>query len=205
MAGRTAPARRGGSKAEQSATTRAALLAEAQRHFAAKGFAATTAEDILQPLGLTRGALYHQFSGMRDLFRTVCRDMMDSCGNEVLSEAGAAPGNPIEQLRAGCIAFLRRAAEPDFARIVLTDGPAVLGWEEMAELDQGTWYPRFMERVRGAIEAGASLPADTEAAIRIVDGAVGKLAEWVATATDDREEVLRRAIAAVELLIRDPS
>lgn len=205
MAGRGTPARRVGSKAEQSAATRAALVAEAHRQFAARGFAATSAEDILQPLGLTRGALYHQFAGMRDLFRAVCLGMLDVCGREVFTEAEAVPGGPVAQLRAGCVAFLRRAAEPDFARIVLTDGPAVLGWEEMARLDRDTWYPRFMVAVRDAISAGAVLPADPEAAARIVDGAVTRLAEWVAAATDDRAEVLRRAIVAVDAVVRGPA
>ena len=62
-------------KAEQSQATRAALVAIARSLFAERGYAGVGTEEIVRAAGVTRGALYHQFTDKEDLFRAVYEDV----------------------------------------------------------------------------------------------------------------------------------
>src|SRR5919198_2496978 len=67
----TKAAGKAGRKAEQSETTRKALLDAARELFAERGYTAVSTEEIVQRAGVTRGALYHHFRDKQDLFRAV--------------------------------------------------------------------------------------------------------------------------------------
>src|SRR5215471_15831561 len=54
-----------------SEATRAALLDEATRLFAAHGYAGTSLEDVASASQVTRGAVYHHFEGKQALFEAV--------------------------------------------------------------------------------------------------------------------------------------
>src|SRR3712207_6168462 len=58
---------------ERSETTTSELLAAARDLFAERGYAATSLGDITAAAAVTKGALYHHFSGKRDVFEAVCR------------------------------------------------------------------------------------------------------------------------------------
>jgi AcrR family transcriptional regulator len=53
---------------QQKSTTRARVLASAGRLFAAKGFAATSIDDVMRECGLTRGGFYAHFSSKSELY-----------------------------------------------------------------------------------------------------------------------------------------
>ena len=54
-----------------SEATRAALLGEATRLFATRGYAGTSLEDVAAASRVTRGAVYHHFDGKQALFEAV--------------------------------------------------------------------------------------------------------------------------------------
>ncbi|MEO1211816.1 MAG: helix-turn-helix domain-containing protein, partial [Cyanobacteria bacterium J06638_20] len=58
-------------KAEQTQRTRRAILDRARHLFATQGYAATGTEEIIRELGITRGALYHQFKDKLGVFKAV--------------------------------------------------------------------------------------------------------------------------------------
>ena len=58
-------------KVEQTQRTRRAILDRARQLFATQGYAATGTEEIIRDLGITRGALYHQFHNKLGVFRAV--------------------------------------------------------------------------------------------------------------------------------------
>jgi AcrR family transcriptional regulator len=91
-------------------------------------------EDLVAKAGMTRGALYHQYADKRDLFRAVFEAVEAELGQQLAMAVGSET-DPWQMLRAGAGHFWLRPTEPAIRRIVLIDGPAVLGWEEWRRID----------------------------------------------------------------------
>lgn len=124
-------------RAEHAADTRVALIAAARRLFAAHGFDGTGTEQIVAEARVTRGALYHHFRDKADLFRAAMAEAAADVATRLIDEQMAADAqSPLTEIRDGVSAFLDVCVGGDFQRIVLVDGPRVLGgdaWEELVE------------------------------------------------------------------------
>ena len=124
-------------RAEHASDTRAALVASARRLFAAQGYDGTGTEQIVADARVTRGALYHHFHDKADLFRAVMAEAAASVAQRLIDEqlASEVP-SPLTEIQGGIAAFLDVCVGGDFQRIVLVDGPRVLGseaWDELVE------------------------------------------------------------------------
>ena len=122
-------------QAERTEATRSQLIAAARTLFADKGFAATSTEEILEAAQVTRGAMYHQFPSKTDLFRATFEAVEADLAARVGTAAAAATG-PAGRLRMGFVAFLDLCRDPEVQRIVMIDGPTVLGWNAWHEIDE---------------------------------------------------------------------
>lgn len=106
--------------------TRAKLIAAARQAFATRGYAAASMDDLTAQAGLTRGALYHHFGDKKGLLQAVIAQI----DAEMLARAHAArlpAKTPWLGFLNECVAYIEMALEPEIQRIVLLDGPAVLG------------------------------------------------------------------------------
>jgi AcrR family transcriptional regulator len=171
--------------AERSEATRAALVAAARPLFAERGFAGVGTEEIVRAAGVTRGALYHQFRDKEDLFAAVFELLESELAQRTAAAAGASgTTDPLAELRVGAEAWLDACTEPEIQRIVLLDGPAVLGWERWREI--GTRYGRgLVEAVlQAAVDAGRLSPQPIRPLAHVLMGAVDEAALYVATAED---------------------
>lgn len=147
------------SNRERSDTTRAAILDAAHGLFVARGYAETSTPDIVAAAGLTRGALYHHFEDKKALFRAVAeRDARAVAAR--IEQATVDDLTPRDALISGARAFFDAMAEPGRIRILLLDGPAVLGTREMAAIDAAN-AQRTLED--GLAEAMAPKVADRDA------------------------------------------
>ncbi|WP_326638579.1 TetR/AcrR family transcriptional regulator [Streptosporangium sp. NBC_01755] len=71
-------ASRGGPRGTYSpAETRRALLASALKLFEVGGYHATSVEDIVKEANLTKGALYHHFSGKEEILQQIQEEYID--------------------------------------------------------------------------------------------------------------------------------
>jgi AcrR family transcriptional regulator len=124
-------------RAEHAADTRVALIDAARRMFAAHGFDGTGTEQIVAEARVTRGALYHHFRDKADLFRAVMAQAASDVAQRLIDEQLAAEAaSPLDDIRDGVSAFLDVCIGGDFQRIVLVDGPRVLGadaWEDLVD------------------------------------------------------------------------
>jgi AcrR family transcriptional regulator len=140
-------------RAEQVAQTRAALVAAGRRLFGARGFAATSVDELAREARVTTGALYHHFPTKAALFEAVFlqahSELLTAAGN-----ASAQAADPIELLSLGFESFLDAVVHPDVQRILITDAPAVLGLERFTELDEQLAFPVLVVALRAAEEAG---------------------------------------------------
>jgi AcrR family transcriptional regulator len=194
-------------QSERTAQTRAALIAAARRLFGAEGFADVGAERIARDAGMTRGALYHQFTDKADLFAAVLEQVEAEIAQRVAdSVAGFDPDDTAGMLLAGSDAWLDASSEPDLQRIVLLDGPSVLGWERWREICLRHTVGLIAALLQDGIDRG-SLPAQpVQALTHVLVGAVDEAALYIARAEDpaaaraDMDLVIRRLTQAVTAL-----
>jgi AcrR family transcriptional regulator len=170
--------RRRSLRAQQVAQTRAALI-EAGRHlFGQHGFAATSVDDLAREARVTTGALYHHFPTKTGLFETVFEQVHTDL---MAASARAAVGAPdeIEALARGFEAFLDAVLEPDVQRIIITDGPAVLGLARFTELDERYAFTAIVEAFQAA--AGRIHVADPEMLARLLLGTLTRAGMLIAS------------------------
>ena len=106
-------------KAERTRRTRRAILERARHLFAAQGYAATGTEEIIRELGITRGALYHQFSDKLGVFKAVVVAAYGEITDHIQARIQPLDNN-WQQLIVGCQAFLEVAQQEDLRRLALT-------------------------------------------------------------------------------------
>jgi AcrR family transcriptional regulator len=170
-------------RAEHVQDTRTALLQAARELFAAQGYAATGTEEIVARARVTRGALYHHFRDKPGLFRAVMHavaaELAEQLTAQQLSRAAAGTAGAWHQLREGFQAFLDACTGADFQRIVLIDGPAVLGhgaWSDLVE-QRGlgllrTWLQR-------AIDDGQIDPLPVDPLARILAALIAEASLYI--------------------------
>src|SRR5271155_4078840 len=140
------------SQAERRQATVAAILAGARALFAERGFEATSIDDIALAAGVTKGAVYHHFPSKEAIFVEV----LDAVHRDV---ANAPPPpevhnitDPIDMIAVGLLAYLKAVCEPPAKRILLIDGPVVIGWARWREIDDayfGAGARLLLRRVLG--------------------------------------------------------
>jgi AcrR family transcriptional regulator len=184
-------------KAEQTLRTRRAIIERARHLFATKGYAATGTEEIISELGITRGALYHQFKDKLGVFEAVIAEAYDEMASHINAKV-----QPIEdsweQLVIGCQAFLEIAQREDLRRLVFVEAPAVLAAETLVEFDQGG-FGLLYESIREVTAQGKLNTPDPEGFAHLVNGSLNELAAWVAQSDDP--ERLKTAQQLVETLL----
>jgi AcrR family transcriptional regulator len=170
---------------ERSEATRAALVAAARPLFADRGFAGVGTEEIVRAAGVTRGALYHQFRDKRELFAALFEQLEGELAQRV-GEAAAASGatEPLAALRVGTDAWLDACTEPEVQRIVLLDGPAVLGTERAREIGLRHSVGLVEAALQAAVDVGQLAPQPVRGLAHVLIGAVDEAALYVATADD---------------------
>ncbi len=179
-------------RAEQVAQTRAALVAAGRRLFGENGFRATSVEDLAREARVTTGALYHHFPTKTAVFEAVfVQAHTDLMTESAKAAKGASDG--IDELARGFDAFLDGVLHPDMQRILIVDGPAVLGLARYTELDERYAHAVIVHSLTAAAEAGTITVEDPETATRLLLGALTRGAMLIANSPDPIET--RHAVA----------
>jgi len=172
-------------RSEQAGATRTALVAAARALFTERGYAATSTTEIVTRAGVTRGALYHHFAAKDDLFRAVFEELEDEVTKHVAREA-LAGADPFEQLRVGSRAYLDVCLDPAVQRVVLVEGPSVLGWETWQEIESRYGYGLVVAGVEAAMAAGLIETQPVAPLAHVLFGALTEAGMVVARAGDAR-------------------
>jgi AcrR family transcriptional regulator len=190
--GAAAPIRRR-TQAERSEATREALIEAARGLFAERGYAAVGTEQIVRAAGVTRGALYHHFGGKVDLFEAVYERVERQLAERIATGALAGGATkPLAAMRAGAEMFLQACTEPEAQRIVLLDGPSVLGWDRWREIAAEHGLGLIEATLQAAVDAGAIANQPIQPLAHVLMGALDEAAMLVARAEDPermRQEV----------------
>ncbi|SRX95263.1 TetR-type transcriptional regulator [Saccharopolyspora erythraea NRRL 2338] [Mycobacterium shimoidei] len=170
-------------RAQQVAQTRDALIRAGRELFGQNGFRQTSVEDLARTARVTTGALYHHFPTKTALFEAV----FEHAHTELMSasmEAAQDASDELDELARGFDAFLDAILEPDLQRILILDGPAVLGLARYTELDERYAFAVIVEALRAATDAGTLRVDDPETITRLLLGALTRGAMLIANSAD---------------------
>lgn len=150
------------SNKDRTEATQSALLTAARHLFAEQGYAETSTPEIVRAAGVTRGALYHHFEDKVALFRAVIMEEYRAVADEITNSAKSVPGSALDALRQGSRGFLDAMSDEGRVRIMLRDGPAVLGQAELDKIDRDTSADTLRLGLAEAMDAGEikRLPVD---------------------------------------------
>ena len=183
-------------QAERRAETRAALLAAALDAFATDGYDGVGTEAIVRAAGVTRGALYHHFADKADLLAAVVAEVADNVSSTIAGSLGDLdPDDTLAVLVAGVDAWLDACAEPAVQRILLIDGPRVLGWDRWRELGMRAGAGLIEALLLDGIARGTIPDQPVTPLVHVLVGALDEAALYVARADDP--VTARREVAAV--------
>jgi AcrR family transcriptional regulator len=183
------------SNRERTEQTRAALIEAARGLFVEKSYAETGTPEIVAGAGVTRGALYHHFADKQELFRAVAEAEAAAVAREI-ERSSPSGAKPIEALVAGGAAFVAAMQAPGRTRLLLLDGPAVLGRAGMDAIDARHARRTLRQGLEAAIAAGAIEPLPLDALTLLLSSAFDRaaLAVEAGEPARDCEAVLARLI-----------
>jgi AcrR family transcriptional regulator len=186
------------SQQDRSAATRDSLIQVARDLFAQHGYAAVGTETIVRQAGVTRGALYHQFTDKADLFAAVVEAVEAEVTGRIGELVGASgESDPIAVMKVGADTWLDACADPEASQILLVDAPSVLGWERWREIGLRYGMGLVQALITHAIEVGRIPPQPVAPLAHVLIGALDEAALFVVRQSDQqaaREEV--RAVLA---------
>jgi AcrR family transcriptional regulator len=192
-------------RVDYTESTRQALVDSALELFTKRGYAGTSLEAIVRRARVTKGALYHHFTGKQALFEAVF-DQVETVAMNRLSKVVAGDGTAWERAIAGVQEFVRVCLEPAHQRIVIHEAPVVMGWERWREAEEQFSYGLVRSTVEALLDAGEIEPLPVEVTARILFGALSAGAEAIASSKDKKRaaaDVTRTIVAVMEGMRRN--
>jgi len=187
---------------QREVTRREALLDAATDVFAARGFAGTRVDDIVDAAGISRRTLYEQFDSVEAILEEVYERAVRINFTTILERLMSVT-DPIERIHAGMAAYFETiAANPSAARVVFEEyryaGPAQAA---KYELNTARYTTLMMQFLHVAYAAGALGRAPDELSVF----ALTKGCEAVGTRAlrTKQHETLPAAAPAMARLILD--
>jgi AcrR family transcriptional regulator len=172
----------------------------ATRMFAERGYEDTSIEAVLREAGVSRGSLYYHFASKEALFEAVAEEVETSVGAQTMAAASGSAG-PVEALRAGFLAWIRLAGDPVVRRILLIDGPSVLGWERWRAMEEHHALGLIRAVLQLIADEGKLRPESVATLANILLASVNEVALLVAR-SDDREAAMQAGADAIDELLR---
>ena len=163
---------------ERTAASLAKFMAAARPLFRTQGYAQTSVDDITRAAGLTKGAFYHHFADKKAIFHAVFEEGERQLQADI--KAACAQLDPWSMLRSGCLAFLDLTLEPGTQRLLLREGPSVLGWDAWRDICTHYSLGMISGAIRAAMKAGQLGERPAEPLAAAIYGALTESARYMA-------------------------
>ena len=189
-----------GTQRIKSAATRAALIAAGRERFGSVGYHGTGTHDLVALASVTRGALYHHFGDKKDLFEAVFLQMDEELNRAAHAEVAPLSGDTWRQLLTASETYLRlRAESREAQRILLLDGPAVLGWERWREL-QVSSLRAMAQTLWMLMDQAVIAIGSPETLAQLIFAAMNEAALSIAHASDPKEALTAHTASLLVLV-----
>lgn len=159
----------------RSTEMRARLIKTARGLFALQGYWDTSTPDIVKEAGVTRGALYHHFPDKKALFRAVIKAEAEQVSRQIENNS-QVDGSTLDAMLRGSQAYFSAISLSGSAKLLLIEGPAVLGLTEMTEIDSLTSGDDLKQGLDHAVEHGEISKIPTQEMSEILSAAFDRAA-----------------------------
>jgi len=175
-----------GVRQERAEETRRRVVASARRLFCEQGYFSTGTTEIVDAADVgTRGALYHHFADKQALFEAVFEEVeLDLAAKAAVTINGTTG---FERLRQGLHGFLDASLEPEVRRIILVDGPAVLGWDRWREIEARHGLGAIRQLLSDGAKDGSIVARDADALSHLLLSVVDEAALFIAHASHSKQ------------------
>ena len=137
-----------------------------------RGFESVSIDDIATAAGIAKGGVYHHFSSKQSIFEVVLDRVQEELASQLNARLESNKGKRTpETIAMNVFAYLKAASAPGLRRLILIDGPVVLGLKRWREIDDR----HFFASIHSGLVAimGPKAPRrHVEAAAKLVAGAV---------------------------------
>ncbi len=171
---------------QRSQQTSAQLISVARNFFITRGYSDTSLEEIVRKAGMTRGALYHHFEGKNGIFVAVFENALTEIANRII-QVDKSKLSIWEKFISCTYAFFEACLDSDLQRIVLIDGPAVLGWDKWRKIDEETTLGILRSHLKELLDRGIIKPLPLEPLTHLISGAVNVTVLWIAGSEDPKK------------------
>ena len=185
---------------DRRAATRFTILEAALDMFETDGYAATSVDDVAKRAGVAKGAIYHHFPNKAALFEAVVETVSTRTVAVVVQAISGAP-DFWSATEIGNRAFLLACAEPKTARVLLHDGPAVLGWQKWREIDHRNFGGLVRHSLATAVDAGILSARDPDKMTKLAIGVVTQAAFDVAE-SESPAECVEQYLSMISAMMR---
>jgi AcrR family transcriptional regulator len=172
--------------------TRTAVLDAARGLFVAKGFEATSVDEIAQASRSSKGAIYHHFRDKQAIFAEVFQASQAAIMQAVLPtalESMPADASPWEQALLAISAVLHCYVDDDEARVLLRESAAALGWDRKQAVDEEMALPLLRAVLSELIEVGEIAPVPVDVTAELLYALLSKTGPIIAAAEDPAQAV----------------
>lgn len=186
---------------EYSESTRTALVDSAVELFTKRGYAGTSLDEVAKRARVTKGALYHHFSGKQALFEAAFAKVESGVFGR-LEEIMRGPEPVWERAISGLREFISSCLDPSYQRIAIHEAPVVMGWERWREAEDRASFGLIRSSLEDLIEAGELDSVPVEVTSRLLFGALSSAATEIASSPDPKEVGAQVEAVIMQLLAR---
>jgi AcrR family transcriptional regulator len=187
-------------KADYSESTRQALVDSAVSLFTENGYAATSLDAVVRQARVTKGALYHHFTGKQALFEAAFEAVEGAVMSRLGEVVAGGPDGAWDRAISGVNAYVRVCLEPAYRRIVIHEGPVVMGWERWRAAEEHFSFGLVKAVLESLVAAGELDELPVETTTRILFGALAAGAAIIADAEDPERAVAEVSGTVVRVL-----
>lgn len=172
-----------GHRRSEHSSTRRRLVECAAELFTERGYAGTSLDEVVASANVTKGALYHHYSGKQALFEAVFESTEEAAVKQITGDIRRVK-DPWERATIAVGSFMEVCREPRFRRIVMQEGPVALGFERFREADERNTYGLVKGIVEKVLRPYPVPETIVDTFTRVFYGAMTSAGMSVATAED---------------------
>ena len=181
--------------------TRTTLIKVACAQFTKAGYHATATTDLVALASVTRGALYHHFADKATLFEAVLRKVAAELIRAANKRVASLSGDTWRQFVVALPTYLQLvAASPEAQRILLIDGPVVLGWKRWRDIQSEYVLTGVVKILSMLMDEGLIARRAPEPLANLIQAALDDAALSIAHAADPQAVSIEAADALLALL-----